>query len=87
MTDPVGFPRSPAALLTALIVGFCIASASLPPSATGQEAAVSEGTAPKTEEVPAEPITHDQADNADHLKLLVRPLTKEELEEAAARIR
>jgi len=84
MTDPVGFPRSPAALLTALIVGFCIASASLPPSATGQEAAVSEGTAPKTEEVPAEPITHDQADNADHLKLLVRPLTKEELEEAAA---
>lgn len=76
--------RSPAAQVTALIVGLCVACSSVPGPVAGQEAAVPEAPAKKTEEVPAEPVTHDQAENADHLKLLVRPLTKEELEEAAA---
>jgi small conductance mechanosensitive channel len=49
--------------------------------ARGQDAAAAEK---KTEEVPAEPVTHAEAETADHLKLLVRPLTKEELGEAAA---
>lgn len=41
----------------------------------------------KTEEVPAVPVTHAEAETVDHLKLLTRPLTKEELAEAAVQWR
>jgi len=52
-----------------------------PASVRAQEAPAGEK---KTEEVPAEPVTHAEAETADHLKLLVRPMTKDDLGEAAA---
>ncbi len=74
--------RTPLVVVLRLLL---VATAFLPGVHTpAQEAPVAGETPEKqVEEVPAEPVTHVEAETADHLKLLVRPMTKDELEEAA----
>jgi len=75
------FGRRPIVPLAARAAVLCLAVGLAACPAFAQDAAAPEK---KTEQVPAEPVTHAEAETADHLKLLVRPLTKEELGEAAA---
>jgi small conductance mechanosensitive channel len=64
-----------------LAVGLALAAAALAARAADEPAGEA---AAKPVATVAEAITHADAETVDHLKLLVRPLTKEELGEAAA---
>ena len=74
----IGFSR--AVVTIAALSGFAIAARGQEAPAAGQP---QEAPEKQVEEVPDEPVTHAEAETADHLKLLVRPMTKDELEEAA----